>query len=316
MLKRREEEQPWLRPAGADDLGLRRALAAPLLGALVGAMAFLAALSVAGFLASAEVAAHWQQGAGASLTVQVPHPGAMAGLHTRREAVLAALQATPGLASVRALSEAELADLLRPWLGPDAERLSLPLPAVVAVRLAAPGGVDLAALNAKLQSVAPGTLVEREDIWAMRLAKLARSLELTAGAVLVVVALVAAAVVAVATRAGLSARREAIETVHGLGATDGYIAARFSARITRLAAAGGLLGALLAMPVLMGLSWLAMPFLRGSMEAASATPEEPHWTALLPPELWLLLVVLPVVTAGIGWLTAQATVRQWLRRLP
>src|SRR5579885_704915 len=285
MLKRREEEQPWLRPAGADDLGLRRALAAPLLGAMVGAMAFLAALSVAGFLASGEV-------------------------------VLAALQATPGLASVRALSEAELADLLRPWLGPDAERLSLPLPAVVAVRLAAPGGVDLAALNAKLQSVAPGTLVEREDIWAMRLAKLARSLELTAGAVLVVVALVAAAVVAVATRAGLSARREAIETVHGLGATDGYIAARFSARITRLAAAGGLIGALLAMPVLMGLSWLAMPFLRGSMEAASATPEEPHWTALLPPELWLLLVVLPVVTAGIGWLTAQATVRQWLRRLP
>jgi cell division transport system permease protein len=194
--------------------------------------------------------------------------------------------------------------------------LSLPLPAVVAVRLAAPGGVDLAALNAKLQSVAPGTLVEREDIWAMRLAKLARSLELTAGAVLVVVALVAAAVVAVATRAGLSARREAIETVHGLGATDGYIAARFSARITRLAAAGGLLGALVAMPVLIGLSWLAMPFLRGNAEAPPAMPEGLQWAALLPPGLWLLLVVLPMVAAGIGWLTAQATVRQWLRRLP
>ena len=34
----------------------------------------------------------------------------------------------------------------------------------------------------------------------------------------------AAAVVAVATRTGLVARRAAIEIVHGLGATDTYIA--------------------------------------------------------------------------------------------
>jgi hypothetical protein len=31
--------------------------------------------------------------------------------------------------------------------------------------------------------------------------------------------------------------------------------------------------------------------------------------------LWIALPCLPLATAAIGWLTAQATVRRWLKRL-
>jgi cell division transport system permease protein len=31
---------------------------------------------------------------------------------------------------------------------------------------------------------------------------------------------------------------------------------------------------------------------------------------------WADLALLPLLAAGIGWLTAQVTVRRWLRRLP
>ena len=41
---------------------------------LVAAMAFLAALALAGWFGTAALSRHWQQGAGASLTVQVPRP--------------------------------------------------------------------------------------------------------------------------------------------------------------------------------------------------------------------------------------------------
>ena len=68
-----------LRPSRFDDLGLRRALSDRLLPALVGAMTFLAALTVAGVLAAAAIAEHWQTGAAAVLTVQVPRPGEPAG---------------------------------------------------------------------------------------------------------------------------------------------------------------------------------------------------------------------------------------------
>ncbi|HEY7579200.1 MAG TPA: FtsX-like permease family protein [Acetobacteraceae bacterium] len=302
-----------LRPAGFDELGLRRAISDRMLPFLVGAMAVLAALAIAGWAGAASLARHWQQGAGSALTVQVPRAreAAAEGDGTRLDRVLAILQAAPGVASARLLSEEELGELLRPWLGSGAERLAIPLPAVIAVRLR-DSGVATGALARRLDTIAPGTLVESHGVWIRRLAVLARSLQACAGLALLLVAAVAAAVIAVATRAGLSARREAIEIVHGLGATDGYIAARFAGRATLLAAAGGAIGALVALPVVLGLANLAAPFSGAAPEPASPA----DLVAALPASLWLALPALPAAAAAIGFLTAQATVRRWLRRLP
>ena len=130
-----------LRPAGFDELGLRRAISDRMLPFLVAAMAFLAALALAGWVGAASLARHWQQGAGSAVTVQVPRPRepAAQGGGTRLDRVLALLVGTPGIASARALSDEELGELLRPWLGSGAERLAVPLPAVIAVRLADAG---------------------------------------------------------------------------------------------------------------------------------------------------------------------------------
>jgi len=302
-----------LRPAGFDELGLRRAISDRMLPFLVGAMAFLAALAVAGWVGAASLAHHWQQGAGSALTVQVPRAreAAAQGGGARLDRVLAQLLATPGVASARPLSDDELGDLLRPWLGSGAERLAIPLPAVIAVRLK-DSSVETERLALRLDEIAPGTLVESHGVWIRRLTTLARSLQACAGLTLVLVAAVAATVIAVATRAGLSARREAIEIVHGLGATDGYIAARFAGRATLRAATGGTIGAMLALPMLLGLANLAAPFSGAASQEGSAT----NPVAALPAALWLTLISLPAAAAAIGSLTAQATVRRWLRRLP
>lgn len=300
-----------LRPARFDDLGLRRALSDRLLPSLVAAMAFLAALALGGAVAASALARHWQDGAGAVLTVQVPQPAAAADRGvTRLDGVLAALRGTPGIGSARALPEEELASLLRPWLGSGPGRIALPLPAVIEVRLSDPA-LDTARLATRIEGLAPGTLLERHDVWVRRLAVLARSLQACAGLALAVVAFVAAAVIAVATRAGLSARRDAIEIVHGLGATDGYIAGRFAGRATLLASAGAGAGALAALPVLLGLAGLAAPF-----TGQDAATDMADLAGALPIALWLALPMLPVVAAVIGWATAQHTVRRWLRRLP
>ncbi len=296
-----------LRPSRFDDLGLRRALSDRLMPALVGAMTFLAALTVTGVLAAAGVAQHWRSGAAATLTVQVPHPGEAAGDAVRLDRAVALLRGAPGVVDVRVLSGAELAELLRPWLGNGAQASALPLPAVIEVRLAAGERAPDDGLAERLAAAVPGVLVESQGIWLDRLTTLARSLQACAAAALLLVAGVAAAVIAIATRAGLAARRDAIEIVHGLGATDGFIAGRFAGRATVLAATGACMGALLALPVLLGLAALAQPFLDA--------PSAGGWPAL-PLPLWLSLPVLPAVAAAIGWVTAQATVRRWLRRLP
>ena len=302
-----------------------------MLPVLVAAMAFLAALALAGSAGASALVRHWQEGAATAVTIQVPTPTQPlpregdAPEQTRLDRVLALLHAAPGVAQARALSSAELTALLRPWLGSGDAGQALPLPAVIRVRLA-DTGPDLTALQDDLAAAVPGTLVESHGAWVQRLAVLARSLQACAWLALAVVAAVAAAVVMVGVRTGLLARRDSIEIVHGLGATDGYIARRFAARATLLAGLGGLGGALAAVPVLLALAALAAPFVAGAPDAApklaptvAGTGLAAVWLAslrTLPTALMFGLPALPVATSVIGFLTAQATVRSWLRRLP
>lgn len=304
---------PLLRPAGFDDLGLRRALVGWMLPFLVAAMSVLAALATGGVVAAATLAQQWRVGPGAVLTVQVPRAmETFAGTtETRMERALGLLRATPGVAQARALTDDELADLLRPWLGEDSARMALPLPGVAELRLADGAHVP-PDLGQRLAAAVPGALVESHGPWLRRLSTLARSLQACALAALALVTGIAVVVVGVATRVGLAARREAIEIVHGLGATDSYIAGRFAARITWMAVLGGLIGALLALPVLAGLAWLAAPFIATGGDIAA----EIGVLAAFPRALWVLVPALPVAAGLIGWLTAQATVRRWLRQLP
>ena len=269
-------------------MGLRRAVADRLLPGLVAAMALLAALAMAGAVAAAAMSARWEGGAAAAMMVQLPTttpPGPAAEL----------LAALPGVAEAIPLDRERLAALLRPWLG---DAAGLPLPGMIELRLSRLGS-GAEALPAAILAAIPGARVEAHGIWVARLSALARSLQALAWLVLGLVAGVAAAMVAVATRAGIAARRATITILHDMGATDGAIARRFAARIGWLAGAGGLLGAALAAPLLWLLGGLAAPLLGEAL----AMP-------------WLGLATLPMVAGGIAWATAHATVRLWLRHLP
>jgi cell division transport system permease protein len=275
-----------------DPLGLRRALADRLLLGLVAAMALLAALALAGRDGADRLAQRWRDGAAAAVTVQVPRPDA-----ERMARALTVLRALPEVATAEPVDPARLAELLRPWLGGG---LGVPLPGVIEVRLA-DLGADPARLGERVAAAVPGALTEAHGVWVAHLAALARAVQGVALAVLALVAGVAAAVVAVAVRAGLSARRDAVLVLHGLGATDADVAGGFARRVAWLAGLGAAGGTLVALPALAGLATVAGP-LAGAAD----------WQGLP----WIDLALVPLVAARVGWATTQATVRLWLRRLP
>lgn len=275
-----------------DPLGLRRALADRLLLPLVAAMALLAALALAGRDGADRLAQRWRDGAQAAVTVQVPQPDA-----ARMDRALAVLRALPEVAAAEPVDPARLTELLRPWLG---GAHAIPLPGVIELRLA-DLGADPVLIGDRVAEEVPGAVTEAHGVWVAHLAALARAVQGVALAVLALVAGVAAAVVGVAVRAGLSARRDAVLVLHGLGATGAEIAGRFARRAAVLAAMGAGVGTALALPALAALATLAGPL------AGAAT-----WQSLP----WLDLALVPVVAALVAWVAAQATVRLWLRRLP
>ena len=300
--------------ARRDDLGLRKLLGQEMLPLLVAAMAFLAALSIGGALEAQAVSRHWQAGAARSATVLVPNPEQPLPRRdngpeiTRFDAVLRVLRPNQDLAQVRPVPPEELGRLLGPWLGTGTDPRMLRLPGVIALRLER-DDVDLAAIGQQVAAVAPGTTTEGHNAWIGRLLTLANSLQACALAVLALVGLVAVAVVIAATRAGLAARRDAIDIVHGLGAPDSYIAGKFAGRIAGSAGVGGLIGTLVAAPVLGGLAVLSAPFLEGAPFALPTRLQD------FPP-LLIAVPLLPLACALIGYLTARLTVGRWLRTLP
>ena len=96
-----------------------------------GAMAFLAVFALALSLATGRLADRWDSALARTATVRISAPeGQMA---AQTAAALRVLETTTGVASARALSDAEQAALLEPWFGPDLPVEHLPIPRLIEV---------------------------------------------------------------------------------------------------------------------------------------------------------------------------------------
>jgi cell division transport system permease protein len=251
----------------------------------------------------------WDRGLAGTMTVELP-PTRDAANDKALAQVLAVLRATPGITDAAAIGRAAEGKLLEPFLGTAVTPDELQLPRLIDLRIASGAALDLGALRTKLVAAAPGAVLDDHRLWLDRLAALGFSIELTA---LVILALVgAAAVLAVifTTRTGLSVHRDVIELLHLMGARDGYIAGQFQHQALRLGLGGGLIGLVLALVTLAGLSYAAS----AAAELGQAATPLPNLQ--LAPWHWVTLGLLPGAAALIAMLTARLTVLGALARMP
>jgi len=218
------------------------------LPAIIGFMVFLAGLALAGRMAAENLLARWQSSIESAFTVELPPPPgeSKTAADARQQAALAAISATPGVASATLLSDAEKWRLLEPWLGQQAASLDLPLPDLVAVATAPGAEIDLAALASRLQVISPGASIDDHGPWRDAIAGIAKSADLAALGLLLLIGAAAAATIVFVTRASLSSHRRIIEVLHLIGAHDGYIAGQFQRHALIPAFLGGVAGTIAA----------------------------------------------------------------------
>lgn len=264
-----------------------------------GAMAFLAVFALALSLASGRLADRWSEALSRTATIRISAPADQMDAQTR--AVLEVLAVTPGVASSRALTEAEQRSLLEPWFGPDLPVDTLSLPRLIEL-VENPQGYDAQGLRLRLQAEAPGAVLDDHTRWRRPLAVAAERLRLLGVASMLLIGGAMAAMITLAASAALAANAQVIRVLRLVGAKDAYIAGAFVRRFTLRALAGATAGTLAGM---LGIALLP-----------SADPAGGFLTGLgFRGAGWFLPLVLPPAAAAVAFVATRAAAFSRLREL-
>ncbi|WP_066727302.1 cell division protein FtsX [Sphingomonas pituitosa] len=262
-------------------------------------MLFLTVLAGALGLGVARSAGGIDRQLAGQLTVQLVEADASA-RDVRARALVAALGRVPGVTRVREADRAELAALLRPWLGDAGLDPDLPMPVLIDVT-ASPGAA--AQVAAAARRVAPAARVDGSARWLSPVRGLLATLFWVAIALVLVIAAATAGVALLVARAGLDTHRDTIDVLHMLGSTDLQVARLLQRRIARDTLLGGALGTLAAL-ALVALFQTRLA-LTGSEVLGGAT---------LAPVDWTLLLLLPIGFALLATVATRMTVLHTLGR--
>ncbi len=224
--------------------------------------------------------------------------------HAQTQAVRAMLIRIPGVATADIVDDAALDRLVSPWLGKDGAEAGLPYPSLIDVKLSDDQSVDINALRADLQSVAPSVHVDPDMHWLGPFARLLTLMTYLAAAIVLLMMVAIAAAVMLSARAALNTHRATIDILHLIGASDSQISRVFQKRIAAEALIAGVIGLVGATVVLLGIEALV-----STMSSEFLTGALLQWWA------WIALAALPLLAAGIANISAQSTVMRALRSM-
>jgi cell division transport system permease protein len=240
------------------------------------------------------------------LTVQIVE-GAPAERERQAGLAVTLLGSREEVSAVRRVPEAELAALLEPWLGQQAQSAdaALPIPALIDVRLSGPvTRRSLEELRASLTATVPAARLDAQARWLEPVFDAVASLQWLALGLILLLAATTAAAVWLAGRSALGTNRETIEIVHLLGGTDGQIARIFQRSIAVDAALGGAAGLALGAAALFVLGRQFADLGSGMVTGGAFGPMDRA-----------LLAAIPLVGVVLATLTARLTLMAALRRM-
>lgn len=286
------------------DLALDRDDHAQFLPLLVAFMVFLAIIAMAGVAIVNRTVDRWDTGVSDTLTVQIAPAASTEAANRAIENAMRIVRETPGVVSARLVTESQVLDLLRPWLGALANQTDLPLPRLIDVTIDPDGPVDVTSLGRRLALAVPGATVDDHRVWLDKLIRLLSTIELIGVAVLALITLITIGTVIFTTRTGLAVHRDAIEVLHLIGAQDSYVARQFAMRAFGLGLRGGVIGLALAVPTLLGLGHLARTMQSATIPDVGVGLGQ-----------WIAMAAMPILAAVIAMLTARVTVLRTLAKM-
>ena len=291
------------------DIPFARDTSAWFLPWMVMLMVFFAGLTTAGTLSLNTMLSRWTRSISGSLTVQVipiEENGRINKRKTQQETqdVLDILRKTAGVASANVLTDSQMKNLLKPWLGESFLLEDLPMPHLIDVRLIPDAEVDLEKLKALLAKNTPNASLDVHKLWLGKLINLVRTLDFLGSALLSLVITTTSVIVIYVTCSSLAVHKPVVELLHQIGAHDGYISRQYAQRTAILASVGAVVGFLGILPIIFMLSSVVGEVQGGLLSEAKFDAAS-----------WGLLSLVPVLAIILATFTAYWTVQRTLRRM-
>lgn len=270
---------------------------------VIAIMVFLTLLAAATALLLGNAASRGGEDLARQATVQIIEADPSVRAANQRR-VIALLQRTPGVQKASAVPDADVRELLEPWLGSGVADADIPIPALIDVRFTNNASTErLAAIDKSLSAVA-NVRIDSNASWMAPFFELMRALILLAIGILLLLLAATGATVVLAVRSALNTHRETIEIMHMMGSTDIQAARLFERRVALDALLGGLIGfaaAVLTIALLGGRFAAIEPGLLGN--------------AGMPWYGWIILALIPLAVMGLAMLIARLTVTAALKKM-
>ena len=283
-----------------------RSVAGRTLLLLIALMTFLSGVTLGAVVLVQKSAIAWSSDVGRELTIQIrPVVGEVMESNLRTAVALA--EATPGVASARALTIEESTGLLEPWLGTGLDLTVIDIPRLVVVQLADPVDADIEKLERDLLSVKGATL-DTHAAWRQQLNTMAGTIVVSGLLVLTLIVVATVLAIIFATRGTMASNREIVDVLHFIGASNSFIAGEFQGRFLNIGFRGGIIGGLGAIVF----------FLVAGVTAVNVSDEASQQLGILFGRFALgidgiigIAAVVPVI-AALTAITSRLTVRRFL----
>ncbi|MBR5598990.1 MAG: FtsX-like permease family protein [Alphaproteobacteria bacterium] len=287
-----------------EELPLSEGYSKTFLSVIVAVSVFLFAITLSGVLGINSMFENSKKQVISNFTVQVlPLPNHE---DSKKDllAVVSFLERYPNITEVSVLSDLEIRSLLEPWLGNNVDIELLPIPKLLDVKIDTNVEFDYKKLAVRLSEISSQASINDHNLWLSRLLKFINSLKVLAMTVLLLVALASITAIVYAAQTSLNVHKDIISILHIMGATDKYIALNYVKQITYTSIIAGITGTVIATPAIIIVGSLAKSIEAGIFNSVTFGPEE-----------WLIIFILPMLTAILVASTAYITIVKSLRSM-
>jgi cell division transport system permease protein len=255
-----------------------------------------------GSLSLSKMAESWTGSLQNSMTIEIPYVENQNELTAQ---TLEFLKDHPIVSRSSELSETELSELLKPWLGSlDQISAALPMPKLISVELKTSDPAKIADFKSSLENISPKISVDSHEEWLDDLKQLTGTIQLIGILLVIFISIVTFFTVSGAVRSRMAIHQTELELLHIMGAHDRYIRTQFQHYIVLLTGRGIIYGIMATASFILVIAIISSQF--------PATIPQLHLYpihALAIPTVALALIII-----SIG--AARHTVNHVLRDIP